>query len=227
MSRVLFSSTGSVLLRGGTPKVQVIPSGSTADDCVCCDTGPTCSLCSGTPGGPFNRMDYAATISGFPSGTIKYQDFAGTTIRTRVYNISGLSVINGTYNFSTTAECAEGTTVVDYSNSSTVELWEHPGIFYPNSNCAQTTLLSTHTYTTLRVSVFGDRFNAVLLPAPPIGFNLAYSTSGSLSGVVCNSSSSSNNVAYKVPTSPQQSFSVCSGYSNFTYNYSCTVTGVV
>jgi len=120
VTRVLFSSAGKVLLDGATPKVQIIPSGSTADDCVCC--GQPCPCECYDPLDPDCNQPRESAV-GSPSVTISgvtntyqvthlwEQDAGGqlflggsvcncyrqVRIRNYQFTLSGLSGLNGTY----------------------------------------------------------------------------------------------------------------------------------
>jgi hypothetical protein len=221
MSRLLFNA-GVLQFRGSN--AQVIDAADTASDCGCCDSLPDCILCSDSPGGPYQRMQYAVTISGFPSGTLVYQDQAAFITQTRVYTVSGLDQLNGTYNLETTDACEGPSLTIDYTVTGTVELWSHPGINYPSSNCAQTTLLTTHNYTTLRIGIFPERFSASFLPAPSPGFNLGYEANAGLVAILCESVTASAANAFKLPGGGN--FLTCTGTSNFTYDISTVTTGL-
>lgn len=221
MSRLLFNS-GVLQFQGST--IQVIDAADEASDCVCCDSLPDCSLCSDSPGGPYQRMQYAVTISGFPSGTLVYQDQPAFITQTRVYTVSGLDQLNGTYNLETTDDCERPSLTIDYTVTGKVELWSHPGINYPDSNCAQTTLLTTHNYTTLRISIFPESFSASFLPAPSPGFNLGYRANAGFVAILCESVAASAANAFKEGSAG--TFRTCTGTSNFTYGISTVTTGL-
>lgn len=111
-----------MLLDGATPKVQVIPSGSTADDCVCCGQPCLCECYNAESPDPDCNQPRESAVSS-PSVTISsvtnaYQVthlweydspgqllFGGSVcncyrqvrIRNYQFTISGLSGLNGTY----------------------------------------------------------------------------------------------------------------------------------
>ena len=91
MSRVLFSD-GVIQFRTG---VQIIPEGSTADDCICCDPSD-CAYCDGS-GGPYSSASYSAVISGFPASFVYRGNFNPFIFTPTDVIVEGLDAANGTY----------------------------------------------------------------------------------------------------------------------------------
>jgi len=156
MSRVLFNS-GVMQFRSN--QVQVIPSGSTADDCVCCGGG--CNFCPDNPGGPFADAEWTQTITGLPSN-YRVSDTAGSDV---VYEWD-FSFANGVYVLSTDGVCGVNDYVEVGTLSVTTREW---GI---GTGCASGTLpvssVATRNYT---LSVTQTGFSATVdIPAMSLGF---------------------------------------------------------
>jgi hypothetical protein len=229
MTRPLFKNN-SLAFRDGN--LQIIPAGKNADDCICCgEPLPNCTLCT-LEGGPFRRVDYETTISGFISTEIKYFDgpFSGNRLLT--YIIEGLDILNGTYNYSTTNDCEPGILIIDFEINARQETRVHDEILNGSEVCSPLGVLqATHTFTTLRLEIRPFRIQANLLPNPPSGsgFGMFWlATSGFEFGVTCVDRSGSASNAFKAPPPPApfNTFNVCNGFSNFTYSFATTVNGV-
>lgn len=88
MVKLLKNDAGKLLTRAG--KLQRIPVGSNASDCVCCG----CYPCDGANAGD-NLAGWSLTISGIPDAmrAVKRADSTGSTI----WNTTGWAQFNGTY----------------------------------------------------------------------------------------------------------------------------------
>jgi hypothetical protein len=230
VSRILFSS-GVIQFRTG---VQIIPEGSTAEDCICCgDVLPDCSFCNGPgEGGPFRRLDYSQVVTGFTSSqhNIYFIDSScGVGVvnnnRYHVFKCSGLDVINGTYEYSSTNECTAGGLTVDLEATIVFER-RLRGVFDGPDVCEVGTLEFTYTWNTVRLTLGPDTLSVVPFPSTaPTGTNcyprwrtnLAVQTG-------CSNYSGSNNVTLNQAAAI--SANLCDGFANFSYGFTTTATGV-
>jgi hypothetical protein len=90
MTKVLISSGGKVYVDGG--KVQIIPGGSTADDCTCCGPGG-CVPYPCPPTGDLQSWDFDVS---FPSSVVLWR-YDTLQIRWQKATLTGWSGLNGTY----------------------------------------------------------------------------------------------------------------------------------
>jgi hypothetical protein len=228
MSSVLFKDN-VVQFRDG--KIQFVLAGNDPADCVCCDSLPNCSFCNGPgEGGPFRRLDFTTTISGFPATLDVYAADLNCAVssitpnRYHVWKFSGLDGVNGTYNWSTTDACTVPNPVFDLTISTVNEIRDN---FFPPSNpCTGGTIFRTRTCTTIRV-----RLGIGLCYVFPVAVAGASACvpyfSATTSGGPCATDSGSSSTIENAPTgSSSFSFTPCSGFSAPTYTFSTAVSGV-
>lgn len=237
MTKVLFKD--GVIQFDDTSTIQIIPDASTAADCVCCDALPDCSFCSGEgEGGPFRRLNYSQVVTGFPATQYNIYFFhaacgvglSGSGTKTYVFKCSGLDAINGTYEYSSNDACQNGGLVVDLSVTIVAEYWEKTVFQFPGPPCANGTLISTYTWTSARLTLGPDRFSLAPHPnTPPANFSCypiweVATDNGGLTGSLC--SGYSNEWEGASNQSGASGANLCPDYSDFTYGFTTSVTGV-
>jgi hypothetical protein len=227
MPTLLRNADGTLATRGGI--LQAIPDGGTAADCICCDGGggglPDCNYCE-FDGGPFRRLDFTQTVSGFPTAQHDVYFLAlscgGGSNRYAVFKCSGLDAINGTYEYSSNETClGEG---LQFDVAATVVYERRFLSFGQTLPCTQGTIEATYTWTSLRVTLTPGEVLVTPTPIPASPPCYPVWRAQDASGTVCDSRSGGNSQTLRnglaVAATP------CPGSSDFPYAFTTTVLGV-